>query len=121
LNFPEPDMGTTPSAIPAAGTTVRGKIIEAEIKVSVDPGHPLPLACALYAIEGEAGVWLCAYYGTNRSVFDYLPQKGAEVDESGLGITFHVKTFVPSGEYQPAVWEEFKKSRLMTYEEHGAG
>jgi hypothetical protein len=109
-------MGTSPS-ISAAGTPVRGRIVEAEIKVSVDPGHPLPLASALYAIQAEAGVWLCAFYGTNRSVFDYLPQKDAEVDESKLGILFQEKKFVPGGEYQPAVWEEFKKSRLMTYDE----
>ncbi len=94
--------------------------MEAEVKVSVDPGHPLPLACALYAIEAEGGVWLCAYYGTNRSVFDFLPQKGAEVDESKLGIAFQVKQFIPGG-FQPEPWEEFKKSRLMTYEERGAG
>jgi hypothetical protein len=114
-------MGTTPSEIMPTGAVVRGKIIEAEIEVSVDPGHPLPLACGLYAIETESGVWLCTYYGTNRSVFDYLPQKGAEVDESKLGITFQDKTFVPSERFQPGVWDDFKKSRLMTYGEHGAG
>lgn len=114
-------MGTTPSPTTATASFVRGKIIEAEVKVSVDPGHPLPLSCGLYAIEAEAGVWLCAYYGTNRSVFDYLPQKGAVVDEPQLGIAFTVKTFVPREQFQPAVWEEFKKSRLLTYEEHGAG
>jgi hypothetical protein len=114
-------MGATPSATPATSAFIRGKIIEAEIKVSVDPGHPLPLACALYAIQTDGGVWLCAYYGTNRSVFDYLPQKGAEVDESSLGITFQVKTLVPSEKFQPGAWDEFKKSRLMTYEENKAG
>lgn len=113
-------MGTTPSAASSGNAPVRGKIVEAEIKVSVDPGHPLPLACALYAIEAEDGVWLCAYYGTNRSVFDYLPQKGAEVDESKLGIAFQSKHLVPAGEFQPAAWDEFKKSQQMTYEEHGA-
>jgi hypothetical protein len=114
-------MGSTPTAAPESKAPLRGKIAEAEVKVSVDPGHPLPLACALYAIETASGVWLCAFYGTNRSVFDFLPQKGAEVDESKLGIAFQVKQFVPAGEFQPAVWDEFKKSRLMTYEEHGAG
>ena len=84
----------------------------------MDPGHPLPLASALYAIEAEAGVWMCAYYGMNRSVFDYLPQKGAEVDESQMGITFHVRQWVPKEEYQPAVWDQFKKARLMTFESH---
>lgn len=110
-------MGTTPSETTAGGAAIRGKIVEAEIKVSVDPGHPLPLASALYAIQTDAGVWLCAFYGTNRSVFDFLPQKDTEVDESKLGISFQEKKFVPGGEYQPAVWEEFKKSRLMTYNE----
>jgi len=98
---------------------IRGKIIEAEVKISVDPGYPLPLACGLYAVEAEGGVWLCAYYGINRSVFDFLPQKGAQLDESTAGIAFQVRQFVP--QFQPAIWEEFKKSRLMTYGEHGAG
>lgn len=114
-------MGDIPSAASAKSALLRGKIVEAEVKVSVDPGHPLPLASALYALETESGVWLCAFYSTNRSVFDFLPQKGAEVDESKLGIAFQVKQFVPAGEFQLAVWDEFKKSRLMTYEEHGAG
>lgn len=96
---------------------LHGKIIEAEVKVSVDPGRPLPLACALYAIETPEGVWLCAYYGANRSVFDFLPQKGAEVDEKNLGIAFHVKEFVPKDHYGPAKWEEFKKARFMVLEE----
>ena len=101
-------MGTTPNTASEKSASIRGKIIEAEVKVSVDPGRPLPLACALY------GVWLCAYYGSNRSVFDYLPQKGAELDEVKLGIAFHVKEFVPAGSFQPAAWDEFKKSRVMT-------
>jgi len=42
--------------------------MEAEIKISVSPAYPLPLASALYAIEAADGVWLCAYYGANRSV-----------------------------------------------------
>jgi hypothetical protein len=113
-------MGTSPSTTASSSAPLRGRIVEAEVKVSVDPGHPLPLACALYAIEAEGGFWLCAYYGTNRSVFDFLPQKGAEVDESKLGIAFQVKQFVPGG-FEAGPWEEFKKSRLMTYEEHGAG
>ena len=99
-------------------TTMRGKIIEAEIKVSVDPANPLPLACALYAIETAGGVWLCAYYGANRSNFDYLPQKGADVDEKTLGITFLTREFVPKNEYQPARWERFKQSHLMSFSSH---
>lgn len=104
------------TAIPTAAPAIRGRIIEAEIKVSVDAAHPLPLACGLYAIEAGEGVWLCAYYGANRSVFDYLPQAGAEVDEKTLGITFHVRQFVPKEEYGPAVWEEFKKARFMGFD-----
>ncbi len=104
-------MGTTSTA----ATPIRGKIIEAEVKTSVDATRPLPLACGLYAIETPEGVWLCAYYGSNRGVFDYLPQKGAEVEEAKLGITFHAKLFVPKDQYQPARWEEFKRSRLMVY------
>ena len=99
----------------AQSAPIKGKIIEAEVKLSVDPGRPLPLACGLYAIETEEGIWLCAYYGANRSVFDFLPQKGVEVDERTLGISFHVKEFVPKPDYQLAHWEEFKKARLMTY------
>jgi hypothetical protein len=117
LKLSDRDMGNAPTS--DTSESIRGKIIEAEIKVSVDPGHPLPLACALYAIEAEAGVWLCAYYGANRSVFDYLPQKGAEVDESRLGISFHVRQWVPKDEYQPSLWDEFKKARWMTFEGHG--
>lgn len=107
-------MSTT-SSTPPATPAVRGKIIEAEVKVSVSPTYPLPLASALYAIETADGVWLCAYYGANRSVFDYLPQRGAELDEAASGITFHVREFIPRDQYQPAQWEEFKKSRLMTF------
>jgi hypothetical protein len=107
-------MSTT-SSTPSATERVHGKIIEAEIKVSVSPAFPLPLASALYAIETAAGVWLCAYYGANRSVFDYLPQRGSELDEATAGIAFHSKQFVPKDQYQPALWEEFKKSRLMTF------
>ncbi len=114
-------MGSTPQTAPASTVSIQGRIVEAEIKVSVDPGRPLPLVCALYAVDSGSGVWLSAYYGTNRSVFDYLPQKGAEMDEVKLGILFHVKEFVPSDRYQPAMWEEFKKSRMMTYDVHGAG
>jgi hypothetical protein len=97
---------------------MRGKIIEAEIKVSVDPANPLPLACALYAIETLAGVWLCAYYGANRSNFDYLPQKGAEVDEKTLGIVFPTREFVPKAEYRPERWERFRQSHLMGFSSH---
>jgi hypothetical protein len=91
-----------------------GKIIDAVVKVSVDPTRPLPLACALYAVENAEGVWLCAYYGANRGVFDFLPQKDAEIDEAQLGITFHHKAFTPKDRYQPAQWEQFQKDRLMT-------
>ena len=102
------------SEMPAATTaTIRGRIIEAEIKVTVDPANPLPLACALYAIETSEGVWLCAYYGANRSNFDYLPQKGANVDEKTLGIAFFAREFVPKDEYQPERWERFRQSHLM--------
>lgn len=105
-------MRTTSRAATTAPQEIRGKVIEAEVKVIVDPARPLPLAEAVYAIEGPEGVWLCAYYGTNRSVFDYLPQKGAEVDERTLGLVFHTKHFVPKDHYQPARWEEFKQAHL---------
>ena len=98
--------------------TICGKIIEAEIKVSVDPANPLPLACALYAIEMPAGVWLCAYYGANRSNFEYLPQKGADVDERTLGIVVHTREFVPKDEYLPERWEQFRPSHLMSLSSH---
>jgi hypothetical protein len=111
-------MSMSPSltAIPATTTSIRGRIIEAEVKVSVDAARPLPLACGLYAIQDSTGVWLCAYYGMNRSVFDYLPQNGADVDEVTLGITFQVRQFVPTDQYRPAVWQEFKKTRFMGFE-----
>jgi hypothetical protein len=102
-----------------AEAAVQGKIIEAEVKTSVDATRPLPLACALYAVETAAGVWLCAYYGANRGIFDFLPQKDAMVDEKTLGFVFHVKEFVPRERYQSAAWEEFKKARLMAYGGHG--
>ena len=105
---------TTPT--PAAGAPrVTGRIFDTISKVSVDATRPLPLACALYAIENPQGVWLCAYYGSNKSNFDYLPQKDAEIDEATLGITFHHKTFIPKGQYQPAAWDEFKKKQFMVY------
>ncbi len=112
-------MGTTSPTPPAATSSIRGRIVEAEIKISVDAGQPLPLACALYAIEAPEGIWLCAYYGTNRSVFDYLPQKGMTVDESQLGIAFHTKELILKEQYQPAVWDQFKQSHLMAYGGHG--
>jgi len=107
-------MGAT-----TANPAIRGTIIEAEVKSSVDATRPLPLVCGLYAIEAADGVWLCAYYGMNRSNFDYLPQKGAAVDEAQLGLTFHVREFVPKDQYQPALWDAFKKKRLMAYGAHG--
>ncbi len=109
-------MSPTPTTAPAAETNIQGKIVEAEVKISVDPGRPLPLACGLYAIESSEGVWLCAYYGMNRSVFDYLPQKGADVDEAKLGITFQVRQLAPQGQFGPAMWEEFKKAHFMELE-----
>ncbi len=97
---------------------MRGKIIEAEVKVSVDAARPLPLACALYAIEAAEGVWLCAFYGANRSVFDCLPQKGAEIDEAKLGIAFHTKKLIPRDQFQAGVWDDFKKAYFMAYGGH---
>jgi hypothetical protein len=110
-------MGATPET--AATARIQGTIIEAEVKSSVDATRPLPLVCALYAIESGDGVWLCAYYGMNRSNFDFLPQKGAAIDEANLGFVFHVKEFVPGGQYQSSLWEEFKKQRMMAYGAHG--
>jgi len=110
-------MGATPETAATAG--IRGTIIEAEVKPSVDATRPLPLVCGLYAIEAAEGVWLCAYYGMNRSNFDYLPQKGAAVDESKLGFVFHVKELVPKDHYTPARWDEFKKQRMLAYGAHG--
>ncbi len=107
---------TTPNV---ATPPISGKILEAEVKVSFDPAQPLPLACGLYAIETPKGVWLCAYYGSNRSVFDYLPQKGGELNEATAGIAFHKKEFVPKEEYQASRWEHFKHANLMTYGSHG--
>jgi hypothetical protein len=109
----------TSTSSPPATQPMQGTIIEAEVKSSVDATRPLPLVSGLYAIETPEGVWLCAYYGMNRSVFDFLPQKGAVIDESKLGIAFHVKEFVAREQYQPATWEEFKKKRMMAYGAHG--
>jgi hypothetical protein len=109
-------MGATPET---ATTAIRGTILEAETKSSVDATRPLPLVCGLYAIDVGEGVWLCAYYGMNRGNFDYLPQKGAAVDETTLGIAFSVKEFVAKADYQPALWEAFKKKRMLAYGAHG--
>lgn len=111
-------MATTSTSLNAQ-PGIRGTIIEAEIKTAVNPNRPLPLACALYAIDTPDGVWMCAYYGWNRSIFDFLPQKGARVDEATLGIAFHHKEVIAKDQFQPAVWEQFKKARLMTYGAHG--
>jgi len=111
-------MGSPPAPSPAQ-TGVRGKIIEAEVKVSVDATRPLPLVCGLYAVESPGGVWLCAYYGSNRSVFDFLPQKGAEIVESELGIAFHLRNLVPKEQYTSTSWEEFKKAHFKAYSAHG--
>jgi hypothetical protein len=102
-----------------AAQHVAGRIIEAQVKVSVDATRPLPMVCALYAVESPGGVWLCAYYGANRSVFDFLPQKGADIEESKLGIAFRSKRFVPKEQYRVEQWEEFKKENFMAYGGHG--
>jgi hypothetical protein len=112
-------MATTPASPIAAAPRVTGKIIDMVTKVSVDATRPLPLVCALYAVENPDGVWLCGYYGANRSVFDFLPQKDAEIDEAKLGIAFRHKRLIPKGEYQPALWEDFKKQQFMAYGAHG--
>jgi hypothetical protein len=112
-------MTTTPAVSSSAPQLVGGRIIEAQVKVSVDATRPLPLVCALYAVEASEGVWLCAYYGANRSVFDFLPQKGAEVEERKLGIAFRTKRFIPKDQYRPEQWEEFKKENFMAYGGHG--
>ncbi len=111
-------MSTTPTSAPVAPARVVGKIMDTMAKVSVDAARPLPLVCALYVVENSEGVWLCAYYGANRSVFDYLPQKDAEIDEAKLGIAFRHKRFIPKDQYQPAQWEEFKKEQFMAYGAH---
>ena len=112
-------MTTTPAVPSTAPQLVGGRIIEAEVKVSVDAARPLPLVCALYAVESPEGVWLCAYYGANRSVFDFLPQKGADIEEKKLGIAFRSKRFIPKDQYRPERWEEFKKEKFMAYARHG--
>jgi hypothetical protein len=106
-------MGSTPTATLTTATEIKGKIVEAEVKPSVDPARPLPLVCGLYCIETAEGFWLCAYYGMNKSVFDFLPQKGTEIVESQLGITFKVREFIPRDQFAPEKWEEFKKTRFM--------
>jgi len=107
------------TSVPSIPQSVNGKIIEAQVKVSVDATRPLPLVCALYAVESAVGVWLCAFYGANRSVFDFLPQKGAEIEEGNLGIAFRAKRFIPKDQYVQAQWEEFKKENFMAYGSHG--
>jgi hypothetical protein len=105
-------MATNPITTPSTTRSVGGTIVEAEIKQVVDPTRPLPLVTAVYVIEADDGFWLCSYYGSNRSNFDYLPQKGAAVDESKLGIVFHTKEFVPKEQYQSARWDEFKRLHI---------
>jgi hypothetical protein len=114
-------MTITPAISSSTAQSVSGKIIEAQVKVSVDATRPLPMVCALYAVESSEGVWFCAYYGANRSVFDFLPQKGADIEETKLGIAFRTKRFIPKGHYQPEQWEEFKKDNFMAYGSHGEG
>jgi hypothetical protein len=48
-----------------------------------------------------------------------LPQKGADIEESSLGIAFRTKRFIPKEQYLPGHWEEFKKENLMAYGGHG--
>ena len=112
-------MTTTPAVSCDVPPMVQGKIIEAEVKVSSDATRPLPLVCALYAVESPQGVWLCAYYGANRSVFDFLPLRGADIEEKKLGIAFRSKRFVPKDQYRPELWDEFKRDNFMTYSGHG--
>lgn len=112
-------MTNTAAVSSGAAQQVAGRIIEAQVKVSVDATRPLPMVCALYAVESPGGVWLCAYYGANRSVFDFLPQKGADIDERTLGIAFRSKRFVPQDQYRVEQWEEFKKENFMAYGGHG--
>ena len=112
-------MSTTPGASSSVAPSMSGRIIESQVKVSVDATRPLPLACALYAVESTDGVWLCAYYGANRSVFEFLPQKGADIDERKSGIAFRFKQFIPKEQYRPERWEEFKKQHFMAYGSHG--
>ncbi len=107
-------MATSSTATLSATRPISGTIVEAEIKQVVDPTRPLPLVTAVYAIEAEDGVWLCSYYGSNRSNFDHLPQKGAGVDESKLGIVFHSKEFIPKDQYQAGRWDEFKRLHIPT-------
>jgi hypothetical protein len=114
-------MTTAPTISSGAAQSVSGKIIDAQVKVSVDATRPLPMVCALYAVESSDGVWLCAYYGANRSVFDFLPQKGADIEETKLGIAFRTKRFIPKEQYRPEQWEEFKKDNFMGYGGHGEG
>ena len=112
-------MTNTSAVSSGAAQHVAGRIIEAQVKVSVDATRPLPMVCALYAVESPSGVWLCAYYGANRSVFDFLPQKGADIEESKLGIAFRSKRFVSKEQYRAEQWEEFKKENFMAYGGHG--
>jgi hypothetical protein len=111
-------MPASPTTTLSTGRTITGTIVEAEIKQVVDPSRALPLVTAVYAIETEDGFWLCSYYGSNRSNFDYLPQKGAVVDETKLGMVFHSKELVPTDQFQPARWEEFRKLHIPAG--HGA-
>ena len=67
-------MTTIPAVPSSVQQGVRGRIIDSQVKVSVDAARPLPLVCALYQVESPEGTWLCAYYGANRSVFDFLTQ-----------------------------------------------
>ena len=95
-------MTTDPAVSSSAAQSVSGKIIDAQVKVSVDATRPLPMVCALYAVETSEGIWLCAYYGANRSVFDFLPQKGADIEERKLGIAFRTNGSFPKSSIGPS-------------------
>lgn len=110
-------MASSSASETAVAPHLAGTIIDAVVKVSVDATRPLPLACALYAVENPEGIWLCAYYGSNKSVFDYLPQKGAEIDETTAGIVLQHKVFVAKEQF-PTEWEKYKKERFMMYGAH---
>lgn len=107
-------MAMNPTTTQSTARPISGTIIEAEMKQVVDPTRPLPLVTAVYAIEADDGFWLCSYYGSNRSNFDYLPQAGTVVEESKLGIVFHSKEFIPREQYQSARWDAFKRLHIPT-------
>ena len=88
-------MTTTAAVSSSAPQFVRGKIVDTQIKVSVDATRPLPLVCALYAVESSEGVWLCAYYGANRGVFDYLPRRARRWRRPNWALPFGPNSLSP--------------------------